>query len=171
MFLPAKAVCLSKEIISSLSIIMLISFKAGANNYVVTSTNNTGGGTLRQAITNANGLAGPHTITFSVSGTINLGSDLPTLIRNITIDGTGQTVTISRNTGGGNQASHVFVVGNGASGSAIKNLTLKNTGYEVVHVNGTSLSNLTIQNIVCSNDGGDYFDAAIYLRRVSVMSL
>jgi len=162
MFLPAKAIYLSKEIISLLSIMMLISFKAGANNYVVTSTNNAGAGSLRQAITNANGLAGPHTITFSVSGTINLSTDLPTLVQNITIDGFGQTVIISRNSGGGDQANYLFTIGTGASGSVIKNLTLKNTGNEVLHVDGTSLSNLAFQNIVCSNDGGDYFNFAIY---------
>ena len=65
--------------------------------------------TLREAIQNANNNAatnadcaagsGADTITFSVSGTITLGSDLPTITdaAGLTMDGTGQTVTISGN--------------------------------------------------------------------------
>ena len=78
---------------------------AWATNYVVTNTNDSGAGSLRQAITDANsGFIGNHTISFnipfsdsgydSVAGTftIHLQSELPyfLLAGNITIDGTTQ---------------------------------------------------------------------------------
>ena len=60
---------------------------------------------LREAITNANdggatysdcaaGTVGADTITFSVSGTITLGSSLPGISDDVTIDGTGQSITV-----------------------------------------------------------------------------
>ncbi len=63
------------------------------------------GCSLREAITNANNDAqtyidcatgsGADTITFSVNGTIGLGSVLPTINDTLTIDGTGQGITIN----------------------------------------------------------------------------
>ncbi|MEA3342324.1 MAG: choice-of-anchor Q domain-containing protein [Chloroflexota bacterium] len=70
---------------------------ARAAAYVVSNTNDSGAGSLRQAIIDA--LASPEddTITFSVSGTINLATTLPNLDQGgaLTIDGTGQNITIS----------------------------------------------------------------------------
>lgn len=63
--------------------------------------------TLREAITNANnnsdttggeclaGTAGPDIINFSVNGTITLLSTLPNINDDVTIDGTGQSITVS----------------------------------------------------------------------------
>ena len=69
------------------------------------TTSGNGFCTLREAIDNANAKsdttagdcaagAGTDTINFSVSGTITLGSGLPAIVNTLTIDGTGQTVTI-----------------------------------------------------------------------------
>jgi CSLREA domain-containing protein len=59
------------------------------------STTGTGTCTLRDAITYANNTAGADTITFSISNaTIALGSTLPTVSEDLTIDGTGQNITI-----------------------------------------------------------------------------
>ncbi len=69
---------------------------AHATTFTVTNLNDSGAGSLRQAIANANSSPGADTITFNVSGTIPLGSTL--IISDatgLTIDGTGQTVTIS----------------------------------------------------------------------------
>ena len=60
-----------------------------ANNYVVSSLNDTGSGSLRDAITQVNGGAGGDTITFSVTGTILLGSDLPQISKSVAITGPG----------------------------------------------------------------------------------
>src|SRR4051812_28403414 len=71
---------------------------AGLGNcatFNVTSTSDSGAGSLRQAILNANTTAGANTITFQISGgkpyTINLASALPVITNTVTIDATTQT--------------------------------------------------------------------------------
>jgi len=55
---------------------------------VVRNTNDSGAGSLRQTILNADADTGPDTITFAVSGTINLASPLPSITHSMVIDGT-----------------------------------------------------------------------------------
>ncbi len=67
-----------------------------ATTYTVTTTADAGAGSLRQALTDATGAAGPHTIAFNIPGTgphtIALASDLPNVNvdAGLTIDGTTQ---------------------------------------------------------------------------------
>src|SRR5215831_20548565 len=71
---------------------------AAAATFTVINTNDSGTGSLRQAITDANGAgAGPHTIAFNIPGsgvqTITLSSSLPAEVvpsGGLTIDGTTQ---------------------------------------------------------------------------------
>lgn len=76
---------------------------------------------LREAITNANahsqvdpdcpaGAVGSNTITFNRSGTITLGSALPSIGGDLVVDGSGQSVTID-----GAGAYQIFTVGNNES--------------------------------------------------------
>ena len=62
-----------------------------ANTYTVTNTNDTGAGSLRQAITDANANPGADTIAFNITGsgvhTIALASALPAITGPVTIDG------------------------------------------------------------------------------------
>jgi len=70
------------------------------NGIVVWNTNDTGSGSLRQAISLALGYTGATTISFSVNGTITLGSSLvinSTSSNPITIDATGYSVVIDGN--------------------------------------------------------------------------
>ena len=63
------------------------------NLYTVTSTGNSGLGSLRQAILNANAHAGPDTIHFAIVGAnkaITLSSALPTITGVVAIDGSTQ---------------------------------------------------------------------------------
>ncbi len=66
-----------------------------ATTYTVTSTADSGAGTLRQAILDANAHAGPDTIAFSIVGsgvhTISLASALPDITGAVTIDGYTQS--------------------------------------------------------------------------------
>ena len=74
---------------------------ASAATYTVTTTNDAGAGSLRAAITSANGAAGADTILFNIAGagvrTITLASALPTITGQVLIDGYSQPGT-SRNT-------------------------------------------------------------------------
>ena len=70
---------------------LLIPTLAGAATFTVTNTNDSGAGSLRQAITDANAAAGADTIAFNISGvgvqTINVLSSLPNIAAPLTIDG------------------------------------------------------------------------------------
>lgn len=63
--------------------------------------------TLREAINAANAYGDGATITFSLSGTILLGSGLPQINRTMTIDGSGRSVVIS-----GNDSVNIFLIFN-----------------------------------------------------------
>lgn len=65
-----------------------------AATFSVTTTADSGSGSLRQAITDANAAAGADTITFAggVTGTITLASDLPEIADDLTVTGPGQLV-------------------------------------------------------------------------------
>ena len=69
---------------------------AYGDTFKVINTADSGAGSLRWAITNANANPGPDTITFQISGnapfTINLSSALPSVTDPVTIDATTQPV-------------------------------------------------------------------------------
>jgi len=110
----------SSAIILTLASWALLTSTAYAAPFTVSTLNDAGAGSLRQAITDANAAAGADTITFSVSGIIFLSSTLPTLTdaAGLTIDGTGQTVTLS-----GSNAVRVMLVAANAS-LTVMNLTI-----------------------------------------------
>lgn len=62
---------------------------AQAEDFVVSTLHDGGAGSLRAAIEAANVSAGPHTITFSVNGTIVLDGALPAITSSVTVDATG----------------------------------------------------------------------------------
>ena len=75
--------------------VLLYPNTASAATYTVTNTNDSGAGSLRQAITDANGDVDADTIEFDIPGaglhTITLASDLPEITQELTIDGTTQS--------------------------------------------------------------------------------
>jgi len=94
---------------------------AQAATYTVTNTNDSGAGSLRQAISDANGSSESDTINISVTGTIMLGGTELTIANNgaLTINGLGASqLTVS-----GNDASRVFNIASGAN-ATISGLTI-----------------------------------------------
>ena len=93
-------------------LLLLLGVPVEAATFTVSSLNDSGTGSLREAINqaNANGIA--DTINFTVNGTIVLASTLPNITdaAGLTIDGTGKTITIS-----GNHAVRVMIVDSGAT--------------------------------------------------------
>lgn len=73
---------------------LLLASPALAANYQVSNTNDSGAGSLREAINQANANAGPDTITFasSVTGTINLTSSSLYIQDSVQIQGPGASV-------------------------------------------------------------------------------
>src|ERR1700733_15258318 len=132
---------LAAALVSSLVIFALLLFfhwrSSGAHaagpivvkTTTVDSTNSDGLCSLRKAIDNANAASdttggdcaagtGNDTINFSVSGTLTLGSTLPAIQNILTIDGSGQTVTVD-----GANLYGIFVVNSGAT-LDLNNLTI-----------------------------------------------
>jgi len=104
--------------------VLLCAAAVSANTYTVTSTADSGAGTLRQAILDANANAGPDTIAFNVTGTgphtIAPTSALPDITEALTIDGYTQTGA-SPNTNPTNQGLNTvlqIVLDGNASGGA-----------------------------------------------------
>jgi CSLREA domain-containing protein len=134
--------------------------------------NSDGDCSLREAMTAANTNAAvdacsassgtvSDTITFSVSGTIALGATLPTItdIAGLTIDGTGQSVTIS-----GNNAARVLFVDIELGGPVtLQSLTIAygsaDRGGGVYINNGSvTISDSTFFDNHASNSGGAIFN-------------
>ncbi len=119
--------------------------------FAVTNLNDTGAGSLRQAITSANSAAGADTITFSVAGSIQLRSALPVISGEVDINGdtapgfaADPLVEIDFKNFNGLQLSA------GASGSTIRSLALGNA-----KLHGITLTNTTNVLIVGNYIGLD----------------
>ncbi len=130
---------------------LLSPISAKAGSIVVSNLNDTGPGSLRQAIMDANANAGPDTITFSISGTINddqkTNGDMPHVAdNNTTIDATGQSITLKA--AGVNHSPPPIVID--SSNNTIKGFTINGyTGGDGMEVGG---NNNLISNMVLNGN-------------------
>ena len=127
---------------------------AQAADFPVTSTDDAGPGTLRQAITDANAAAGPDTITISATGTITLMSALPPITDSVEIAGPGQAL-LTIDAGG---ASQVFNVNSGVT-ATISDLVMTNglalgNGGAIFDNGGLTLARVTVSDSVAGSYGG-----------------
>jgi predicted outer membrane repeat protein len=143
-----------------------VTMRLHQNDLIVTTTNDAGEGSLRQAILNANALVGPDTIRFeSVNGSfatpqiIALNSELPDLTGDLIIDGyiegrlwkaTGVTVS------GGSQ-HRVFSVAPGAK-VTIRSLTVADgraeQGGGILNRGELVIKGVTLMGNTAASDGG-----------------
>jgi predicted outer membrane repeat protein len=147
---------------------------AEAAMLLVTTINDSGSGSLRQAIASA---AGGDTIKFSPSlagQTISLTSTI-TLSKSITIDGTGLNPRVEIS--GGNAVRIFLVKANTAFTPAIKNLVLKEgkqTGLSYTYFGGALFvdgnATLTIDNVLIRNNSADTA-GAIYISPYAVVNI
>lgn len=116
----------------------LVSYAA---TYTVSNLNDAGAGSLREAINSANAVAGPHTINFSVTGTISLTTgNFANINRQITIDGgTLGNVVLNCN----NSADFgFFLVDATCVNSEIRNMVINNFkvhGIAIISANATGI--------------------------------
>ncbi len=153
--------------------VLLLAVPSGAlaNTYTVTSVADSGAGTLRQAITDANGNAGADTIAFAISGsgvhTIVLASPLPNITETVTVDGYTQSGA-SANTHSLTQGSNAVIlvevdgenlaVGNACVTVASSDVTIRGLAInrcQEVGIRQTSGSNLVVAgNVIGATPGG-----------------
>uniref|UniRef100_UPI0035644A97 DUF4347 domain-containing protein n=1 Tax=Novipirellula sp. TaxID=2795430 RepID=UPI0035644A97 len=118
--------------------------------FTVTNTNNSGGGSLRQAILDANALAGTDTINFSITGagvhTINLTTALPSITETLIINGLSEPDYVStpvvRIDGAASGFSGITIAAGGA-GSTIQGLMITGFTVDGIHV-ASGANNVTI---------------------------
>nr|WP_161501586.1 cadherin-like domain-containing protein [Rhodopirellula sp. SM50] len=118
--------------------------------YTVTNTNDSGAGSLRQAILDANVNGGADTIDFNIAGggihVINLSSALPTISDTVVIDASTEpdflndpVVRIDRNGGSGSG----FVFDSNSDGSELRGFMITRFGAYGVQIN-SGADNITI---------------------------
>jgi hypothetical protein len=124
-----------------------LSFAASAAIYTVTNTNDSGPGSLRQAVLDANAsVTVVDTINFApnVTGVITLTSGEITITdRSLTISGPGRDVLAIS----GNNASRIFVVESTATRATIQDLSLQNGKFTNYSNAGAALTNDSILNL------------------------
>jgi hypothetical protein len=142
-------------------LVAALAFASGAQalTFPVTNLDDSGPGSLRQAILDANANAGADDITFSVTGTITLTTGELLVTETLTIAGPGaRQLTIDANIN-----SRHFHVQNNTTNLALSGLTLTNG---LVNDNGGSILNnggnltLSFMRIVDNQAGGE--GGAIY---------
>ena len=147
-----------------------------ADDLLVTNTDDSGPGSLRQAILNANGIDGGAISFWNVTGTITLLSALPCLT-NITMTGPGTNLlTIS-----GNNRYRVFCMDSGTT-NALSGLTIADgsmTNYLPGAIEGAGVANsgkLTLLDCIirtCTNraDGGGIYNVGnLSMKRCEVVN-
>jgi hypothetical protein len=136
----------------------LVAFRGGAATLVVTNANDSGLGSLRQAILDANATNGLDTITFQISGagvhTINLLATLPAITDSVVIDGTSQSgytgtplIELNGTSAGTSPGLRLFAANSTIKGLALNRFTaqgllIQGAGSNVVQANfiGTATS-------------------------------
>lgn len=150
-------------------VLFLLSLATGLSaqaTFTVSTTADSGAGSLRQAITDANAAAGADTIQFTVTGTIALLTALPVISDSVTIDGPGRTVlTIERDSG----AADFRILETGVIGTtlSINELTIRGgravQGAGIFSRGPTNLWDVRINDCVAEGaTGGNAEGGAIY---------
>lgn len=133
----------------------------------VTTLSDSGAGSLRDAITQANTTAGDDTITFGVTGTISLLTALPVITENVTIDGPGRTALIIERNSGAASDFRVFETNTIGLTLNVNELTIQGgravQGGGILSRGPLGLYDVLIQNCIAQGaTGGNGEGGAIY---------
>ena len=126
-----------------------------ADTYTVTNTNDSGAGSLRQAIIDANGHSGPDNISFNIPGsgvrTITPAGELPVITSPVTIDGYTQPGSSANTLVGGDNAVVLIELNGTNAGSGISGLTL-GSGSAGSTIRGLAINRFTANGIVVQSN-------------------
>jgi hypothetical protein len=135
---------------------------AAADTFPVTNTNDSGSGSLRQAIMDANGRSGPDIISFNVTGsgvrTIAPATELPVITSPVTIDGYTQPGASVNTLESGDDAKIMIELNGANAGAGISGLTLGSgsggstiRGLAINRFTGNGIAVRTDSNIISGN--------------------
>ena len=132
---------------------------ARAAIHTVTNTDDSGPGSLRAAITSANGAFGPDEIEFTIPGTgvrtINVLTPLPPILQRLTIDGYTQPGSLPNTQPVGNNANILIEIRGNSAPSGVNGLTAA-TG--VVTIRGLAIGGFKGNGIVLQSGGGSLIE-------------
>lgn len=118
----------------------LLPSAAHANIFNVTNLLDSGSGSLRDAITQAEASSGSSQINFQVGGTLDVGSIFPTITNDISISSNGFDVTFD-GTSAGNRAFLIDPTGNlSLTSFTVQNFSSGASSGGAINVNGGNLS-------------------------------
>jgi hypothetical protein len=145
---------------------------ASAATFTVVNTNDSGAGSLRQAILDSNGTAATNMIAFNIPGTglqlIKLLSALPEVIRPVTIDGFTQPGASANTLANGNNANWLIELDGMMTGANSLGLRLGATDSSV---RGLRIANFQRQGIYISGDNCVVAGCFIYSNRFGGIQL
>jgi hypothetical protein len=168
--------------------LVIFSVGAQAATFTVTNTNDAGPGSLRQAILDANALAGTDTIAFNIPGagphSIRLSSSLPGISGRVTIDGYTQPGSAFNTAEFGTNATLQIEVRpataydlnvrglellNGSSGSTIRGLAINRFVFHQIMTGAAASNSLITGNFIgTAIDGITRFDAPVNILQYGV---
>jgi Bacterial Ig-like domain (group 3) len=133
------------------ALLVMAGSAAHAAPFTVANTNNTGVGSLRQAIIDSNTASpGPNTIDFTAAGTVNVASALPAISVPVTINGySAPLASVNTNAfGAADNAVLTFILNGGGlafdglvlqnhTSSTIRGLVIRNFGGNGIQIAGT----------------------------------
>ncbi len=138
----------------------LFALQSGATTFTVSNISDSGAGSLRQAILDANAASGLDTIVFQIPGsgvhTIALLSTLPPITDPIVIDGTTQTgftnkpVIELNGANAGNNAGLRVLAGN----CTIRGLAINRFGADGIRIEASAATNFIVGNFIGTDPTG-----------------
>jgi hypothetical protein len=138
-------------------LVLALAARAGATTFQVTTLADSGPGSLRQAVLDANAATGPDTVVFAATGTITLTSGEITITDDLVVNGPGAgALTVS-----GNDQSRIFNVFNAVE-AVLSGLTLTRGHTDgdggAVTAGGTfTLLNCVVSDSSAAERGGGVF--------------
>lgn len=146
--------------LACVAVLSAIGFAPGAHaaTFIVTNLADSGAGSLRQAIVDANGNAGADTITFAVNGTVVLTTGELAISDSLTIQGPGAALMAID----GNAASRAMSISGAGtvvtvSGVTVRNSSFVGNGGGIRTAAGTTLTlnaSVVSNNAATANGGG-----------------